>query len=239
MKGAILQPTYLPWMGYFDMIDAADVYVVYDHVQFVRKSWHRRNRIKTQNGELMLSVNVKKAPQDTPICEIEIHDQLVLRKHWRTISLVYRKSRFFEDYKDFFEELYNKEYVLLRDLNMAIIKTICTILGISKKIIYSSELDLNREEANLSRTGKVINLCKKIGISCLYDSGGARRLLDCSMFEKENIDIKFQDMTFPSYYQLYGELITHLSVIDLLFNEGKKSLAIIKSGRCFRRYDEL
>ena len=152
MRGAILQPTYLPWMGYFDMIDATDLYVVYDHVQFVRKSWHQRNRVKIHKGELMLSVPVKKTPQDTPICEIEIRDQSALRKHWKTISLAYGKSRYFEDYMDLFEDLYHKKYFLLRDLNVAIIKTICKIFGIRKEIIYSSELDLHKEDANLSRT---------------------------------------------------------------------------------------
>ena len=76
-------------------------------------------------------------------------------------------------------------------------------------------------------------MCKKLDISCLYDSSGARKLLDCSMFEESGIDIMFQDITFPNYTQLFGKLITHLSVIDLIFNEGNKSLDIIRSGRRF------
>ncbi len=234
MKGTILQPTYLPWLGFFDMIDASDVFVVYDHAQFVKKSWHCRNRIKTNNGELMLSVPIKKAPQKTPICDITINEQYTLKKHWKTISHAYCKSRYFEDYKDIFADLYDKEFVLLRDLNIAIIKTICTMLGISKKIQYSSELDLQEDERNLCRTEKIISICKKMEITSLFDSEGARELLDCSIFDKEHINIRFQDIKFPHYFQLYDEFITHLSVIDLIFNEGEKSLDLIRSVRRFK-----
>ena len=233
IKATILQPTYLPWLGYFDMVDASDIYIVYDHVQFVRKSWHRRNRIKSSNGELMLSLNIKKAPQYTPICKIELHNHRPPEKHWETICHSYRNSRYYDAYKEIFRELLNKDYILLRDLNLAIIKAICAILGIRTEIILSSELDLHEDEKELCRTGKVINMCKKLDISCLYDSSGARKLLDCSMFEESGIDIMFQDITFPNYTQLFGKLITHLSVIDLIFNEGNKSLDIIRSGRRF------
>lgn len=133
MKGTILQPTYLPWLGYFDMIDVSDIYVVYDHVQFVKKSWHHRNRIKTTNGELMLTIPVKKSPQNTSINQIEINGQYKLKKHWKIITHSYGKSRYFDDYKNLFEEIYNKDYLLLEDLSVSIIKTICNILGIKKK----------------------------------------------------------------------------------------------------------
>ena len=224
-------------MGYFDMIDSSDVYVIFDHVQFIRKSWHRRNRIKTHNGELMLSVPVKNTHQDTPICKIEITNPITLSKHWKTISLAYGKSRYFNDYKEYFLDVYSHKYVLLRDLNVALIKAICKILGIKKNFINSSNIIHGKEEKNLCRTGKVINLCKKIGISYLNDAKGASDLLDPTMFDKENIDIRFQNFQHPPYNQLHGGFIEYMSVIDLIFNEGVKSLDIIRSGRRYNRFD--
>ena len=118
MKGTILQPTYLPWLGFFDMIDASDVFVVYDHAQFVKKSWHSRNRIKTNNGELMLSVPIKKTPQKTPICDIKINDQLTLLKHWKTIQHAYCRAPYFEQYNDIFAQTYSRQYQTLIKLTV-------------------------------------------------------------------------------------------------------------------------
>ncbi len=231
MKGAILQPTYLPWMGYFEMIDAADIYVVFDHVQFERKSWQQRNKIKTANGVVYLTVPVQKTAQKTRISDIKIsyNQGNLLERHWKTIELAYKKAPYFGKYKLFFEEVYSKNHVLLRDLNVELIKTICEALGIEKKIILSSDLGLKDE--NMEKQQKVINLCQKTGITSLYDAKGAEDFLDKSLFQKEGILIDFQNFQHPSYSQLWGEFVPYLSVIDLIFNEGDKSLSIIKSGK--------
>ncbi|MBI2054297.1 MAG: WbqC family protein [Candidatus Staskawiczbacteria bacterium] len=230
MKGTILQPTYLPWSGYFEMISACDAFVAFDHVQFERKSWQNRNRIKTANGIATLTVPVEKAPQTAKISEIKISYSQgnPLENHWKTISSAYKKSPYFEKYKPLFEKIYSKKYVLLRDLNMDLIKLICDILGIEKETILSSELNLKDEK--IQRTEKVVNLCKKTGIDCLYDAKGAEELLEESLFEKENIKLEFQNFHHPEYSQLWGDFIPYLSTIDLIFNEGEKSLSIIKSG---------
>ncbi|MEK7540641.1 MAG: WbqC family protein [Patescibacteria group bacterium] len=230
MKGTILQPTYLPWLGYFEMIDSSDVFVVFDHVQFERKSWQNRNRIKTANGETYLTVPVEKASQKTRISEIKISYSQGnhLENHWKTIMLSYKKSPHFEKHKILFEKIYSKKYVLLKDLNTDLIKLVCDILGIKTKIIFSSKLNLKDE--NMEKTEKVINLCKNQGITCLYDAKGAEEILDKSLFQKEGIIIKFQDYKHPEYSQLWGEFVPYLSAVDLVFNEGDKSLSIIKSG---------
>ena len=229
MKAAILQPTYLPWMGYFEMIDSSDVFVVFDHVQFERKSWQQRNMIKTANGVVPLTVPVQKMPRETNISEIKIsydHGN-PLKDHWKTIELAYKKAPYFQEYKPFFEKVYSKKYVLLEDLNVEIIKLICNILGIRTKIIFSSDLGL--KDGNMAKTKKVVNLCRKQGIVHLYDTKGAEEILDKSLFKKDNIKITFQNFQHPEYHQLWGEFVPYLSVIDLLFNEGNKSLSIIKS----------
>ena len=230
MKGAILQPTYLPWMGYFEMIDSVDTYIIFDHVQFERKSWQQRNKIKTASGVAYLTVPVQKVSRQTPISEIKIsYDQgNPLGKHWKTIELAYKKAPYFEKYKSFFEKIYSKKYVLLRDLNVEIIKLVCDILGVKKKIVFSSELDLKDE--NMAKTEKVINLCKNQGITHLYDARGAEEILDKSLFRKEDILVDFQEFLHPEYSQLWGEFVSYLSVIDLIFNQGDQSLSIIKNG---------
>jgi len=231
MKGTILQPTYLPWIGYFEMIDSTDVYVVFDHVQFEKKSWQQRNRIKTSNGVIWLSVPIKREKRETRICDIKIsydHGN-PLEKHWRTITLVYKKAPYFNEYRSIFEKIYSKEYDYLRDLNVEIIKIICDILGIKTKIIFSSKLNLNDE--NMEKTEKIVNLCKEVGITHLYDAKGAEEFIDVSLFHKEGISITFQHFKHPVYKQLWGNFIPYMSVIDLLFNEGDKSLDIIRNGR--------
>lgn len=231
MKGAILQPTYLPWMGYFEMIDGADVFVVFDHVQFVKKSWHQRNRIKGPNGEIVLTIPVKKMPRATPICDVEISydNNNPLESHWKTISHTYRKANYFRDYEEVFRQIYSEKHKKLESLNVKIIETICHILGIETKIVLSSGLDL--KDSSLGKTERVVNLCKEVGITYLYDAEGAKEFIDTSLLDKENIQVEFQNYKHPVYSQLFGEFTPYLSVIDLLFNEGKRALAIIRAGR--------
>ncbi len=230
MKGAILQPTYLPWLGYFEMIASSDVFVVFDHVQFERKSWQQRNRIKTANGVVSLTVPVQKMHREAKISEMKIsyQDGNPLEKHFKTIELAYKKAPYFNEYKSFFEKVYSKKPVLLRDLNVDLIKLICSILGINTKIVFSSDFDL--KDKNMEKTEKVVNLCKNQGITNLYDAKGAEEILDKSLFEKENILITFQNFHHPEYSQLWGEFVPYLSAIDLIFNQGDKSFSIIKSG---------
>ena len=228
MKGIILQPTYLPWMGYFEMIASCDIYIAFDSAQFTRKTFDHRNKIKTANGVIYLSVPVQKAPQNTRTCDIKISYEQgnPLEKHWKTIKLAYKKAPYFEKYRSLFEEFYSKKYILLRDLNVDMIKLICSILGIKTKIIFSSSLS----DKNTKKTERVINLCKQAQITHLYDAQGAEKILDKSLFKKEGILIDFQDFKHPKYPQLWGEFVPYLSVIDLIFNQGDKSLSIIRSG---------
>ena len=113
MKGTILQPTYLPWLGYFEMIGHSDVFVVFDHVQFERKSWQQRNKIKTANGAVSLTVPVQKMPRETKISEMKISYERCnpLERHWKTIELSYKKAPYFEKYKSCFENIYSKKSV--------------------------------------------------------------------------------------------------------------------------------
>ena len=143
--------------------------------------------------------------------------------------MAYKKAPYFEKYQSYFEKIYFTKYILLRDLNVEIIKLICGILGIKIKIVLSSSLDLKEE--GMAKTEKIVNLCKNQGITHLYDAKGAEEFIDKNIFHQENIQIDFQNFTHPKYSQLWGEFIPYMSVIDLIFNKGDKSLDIIRSGR--------
>ncbi len=231
MNGFICQPLYLPWMGYFEMIGATDVFVVFDHVQFEKKTWQQRNRIKTAQGQLWLTVPVQKTPRGTRICDVKISyaGGNSLLKHWETICWNYKKAQFFDEYKGHFEQVFNKKFDLLRDLNVELIKVICGILGVKTKIVYSSELGLN--DAALGKTERVVNLCEIASIDFLYDGLSAKDFLQLDLFESKGIKIQFQQYNHPKYNQLYGEFVPYLSIVDLIFNEGEKSLEIVNSGR--------
>ena len=142
--------------------------------------------------------------------------------------MAYKRAPYFERYRPLFEKIYSKKYVLLRDLNVGIIKTIRDILDIKTKIVFSSELNLKDEK--MKATEKVVNLCQKLGITDFYEPAGGKAFMDESLFKKEGISLKFQNYEHPKYPQLWGEFVPYLSVIDLIFNQGDKSLSIIKSG---------
>jgi hypothetical protein len=231
MIGTILQPTYLPWLGYFEMIAAADVFVVYDHVQFVKKSWHHRNRIKGPNGEILLSIPIKKDPLATPLYQAELAAEYekVLASHWTSISHAYKKAPYFDKYSESLQVMYLSKYASLTDLTVSFIHYFCNQLGINTKFVNSSTLSLNYLLTN--STEKVVDLCKKTSISSLYDANGAQNFIDTLIFKKNGIDISFQNYEHPVYSQLFGSFLPYMSILDLLLNEGEKSFEIIRNGR--------
>lgn len=232
MIGAILQPTYLPWLGYFEMIDAVESFVVYDHVQFVKKSWHHRNRIKGPNGEILLSIPTKKAPRATAIYQIELATEYEksLSDHWVTISHAYKKAPYFNNYSETLESMYLAKFSSLSDLTVSFIRYFCDQIGITTPFVSSSGFLLDNSLTDT--TEKVIELCQKANISSLYDANGAQSIIDTSIFCRNQINISFQNYSHPVYPQLFGSFLPYMSILDLLLNEGPNSLAVIKKGRC-------
>lgn len=231
MIGTILQPTYLPWLGYFEMIASADIFVVYDHVQFVKKSWHNRNYIKGPNGKILLSVPTKKSPLYTPMFDIELASEYekALSDHWVSISHAYRKAPYFDHYSASLETLYHSKYSLLTELSVSFIRYFCNELGITTPFINSSRF-LSEISSN-NPTERVVQLCQKTNITSLYDANGAINIIDTNVFDEYGIDIQFQNYSHPTYSQLFGGFLPYMSILDILLNEGPNSLDIVKSGR--------
>ena len=219
MRVTIHQPNYIPWIGYFDKMAKSDIFVFFDDVQFPRgKEFANRNRIKTPQGPLWLTVPVKNKGSLLKINEIEINNDIDWNiKHWKTIKTFYANSPFFQEYEQKFENIILNKWTKLCDLNVELIKLIVSILEIDTKLVFSSEIN-----ADGGGVEKIINILNSLGADeYLTTHGpGAQRYLDEEIFRKNKIKILFHDFKSPVYPQLFGEFIPNLSICDLLFNVG-------------------
>ena len=222
---SINQPAYLPWLGYFERIFLSDVHVILDHVQFEKNSMVNRNKVKTSNGWVWLTVPVASKGKfgDLGINNIRISDNTRWqKKHWNTICGAYSKSIFFNEHRSFFEDVYSREWNNLSLLMTEITIYLLNVLSIKTKIICSSELELDRSKSDL-----VLEIAKKLGADNYLSGPFGRNYLDMDEFQEENVKVQFHDYTHPTYHQLHGDFCPYMSVIDLLFNEGPKSLGIL------------
>jgi len=226
-KIIITQSNYIPWKGYFDSINIADEFILYDDMQFTRRDWRNRNQIKTRDGIKWLSIPVEvKGKYYQKINETKISEPDWAEKHWNTILHNYSKAKYFNEYKKLFEELYlnNKEEYLSK-VNYNFLKTVCEILGIKTKMIWSEEFNLLEE-----KTERLVDICKKRGATDYYSGPAAKAYMNEELFEKENIKVHYFDYSgYPEYNQLHGEFTHEVSIIDLIFNEGPNSTKFMKS----------
>ena len=226
---AVMQPTFLPWIGYFDLIDKSDRFVFLDSVQFSKQSWQQRNRVKVPNGEQWLTVSVlTKGMPNQRISEVKINQNAKFReKTIKTITQIYRKAPFFDSYIDELSDILLKSHVFLADLNIELIMWICKQLGIDTKMIRSSSLMTTGKKVEL-----LINICKELNASTYLSTPGSKVYIDeNNLFPSNDIDLVYHAFEHPEYRQINGEFIPYMSTIDLLFNEGPASLSIIRAGR--------
>lgn len=216
---------YLPWLRYFHKIASCDTFVVLDNIQFNKNGWQNRNKIKTPAGASLLTVPVLQKFQQR-LCEVEIDTkQPWARKHGGTLQTHYRKAAHFKDHELFFREVYEKPWERLNDLNYEIFLYLLKALRIQTRVIRSSELCLKGEA-----TERLIGICKELGAKTYLTGGYAAQVyLDPIAFKRAGIELLFQEFECPFYPQLYPEVgfIPELSMVDLLFNAGPKSLEIL------------
>ena len=220
------QPVYLPWLGLFHKISLAETFVYFDQVQYLPKDWMNRNKIRTKDGSIWLTVPVlRKGYRDLKTSEIEINNSINWqKKHLRSISLNYKKSPYFENYIPFFEDVYSRKWEFLGDLNEYMLKWFLDELGIKVNFLNAKNFKFQGEKSSL-----ILNMCKKLDASTYIFGTLGKDYANVHEFEKNNVKLIFQDYNHPKYSQLYSEFVSHLSVIDLLFNHGPKSLEIILS----------
>ena len=214
---AIHQPEYLPWLGFFKKMMNSELFVFYDDVQFRKKGWQNRNRIRTKNGTVLLSVPVH-AHSYPNINEITIDNKKNWsNRHKKSILYNYASAPYFEDFKDFIESVFEKKFEYLIDLNTEIIKFIMNELEIKPKIVFSSELKISKKGSD-----RILDICKKVGADYyITGTSWAQSHLRIDEFKKSNIVVEFQKLQHPIYTQIHGKFIPEMSIIDLLFNEGK------------------
>ncbi len=229
MKTAvIMQPTYLPWIGYFDLMDQADVFVFLDSVQFEKRSWQSRNRIKGPNGEMLLTIPViNKGKFDQKIADVEIQVTSGFPKdHVKAIEYNYRRAPFFKAYASGLTEILSGK-TNLSELNIAVIQWARDILGIRAELVRSSEMGFSSAKADL-----LVNICEKVGAQ-IYLSPLASRdyIQDGKAFEERSIQLYYHKFEHPEYVQQFGAFIPFMSCVDLILNHGSESMGIIRRGR--------
>ena len=227
-KIAIMQPTYLPWIGYFALMAAVDEFVFLDDVQFARRSWQQRNRVKGAGGELMLTVPVfKKGKRDQPIGEVEIDwSSGFASKHARTIETAYAKASHADEHWPTISKILNQETPLLADYTIALIERLRSAFGIKTSLLRSSQLQLSGK-----REHRLVAICEARGAGTYISPTGSQDYLDGSdAFQRAGIELFYNDYAHPAYPQLHGAFMSHLSAVDLLLNCGGASLDILNSG---------
>jgi WbqC-like protein family len=225
---AIMQPTYIPWVGYFALMDRVDEFIFLDSVQFERRSWQQRNRIKGAGGEIMLTIPVQKLSRDqSRICDVKIdYTSKFVHKHITALQHAYGKAPFFKEYKKIIFDVLSKKTLLIADLNIDIIKRIAKALCIETPTMRSSELHSSGSKDEL-----LYNICCERDAQVYVSPPGSKEYLENSTFFKQGaFPLLYHQYTPEPYHQLFGDFIPYMAVIDLLFNEGPKSHENIQLG---------
>jgi len=223
---AILQSNYIPWKGYFDIINTVDEFILFDDVQYTKNDWRNRNKIKTSQGLKWLTIPARRERLDQPIKDTKVLNSQWRKIHWKSIKQNYSKTPYFKEYGSLFEKLYlhsSTEY--LSEINYNFIVAICTILGIDTKIRWSSEFELIE-----GQTERLIDLCKKCNADIYLSGPSAKDYFDETLAEKENIQVKWMDYSgYPEYHQLHKPFEHGVTILDLIFNEGGNAAKFMKS----------
>ena len=223
---AILQSNYIPWKGCFDLINSVDQFILYDTAQYTKNDWRNRNRIKTRQGTIWLTIPVVhhfgQLIQDTVV-----GDRRWAAKHWATISQSYARADHFSYCKDWAEELYRRAAAETRlsAINHCFLSEICKVLKIKTPLSWSSDYRLVE-----GQTERLVDLCKQVGATRYLSGPSARDYLDEGLFAREGIEVTYIDYTgYPEYRQLHPPFEHGVSILDLLFNEGPNASRFMKS----------
>lgn len=220
-KVAILQSNYIPWKGYFDMIAAVDEFILYDDMQYTRRDWRNRNKIKTPQGPVWLTVPVKvKGQYFQKIRDTEIDGAAWAATHWKSLAQHYARAPHFKEIREWLEPLYmERTYSHLSVLNRTLLEAVCRYLGIGTRISNSWDYTLVD-----GKTERLADLCRQAGGTEYISGPAAKDYIDEQIFTDSGIKLTWFDYEgYPEYPQLWGEFTHFVSILDLLFNCGKDS----------------
>lgn len=228
MRVAIMQPTYLPWSGYFGLMRSVDLFIFLDSVQFARRSWQQRNQIKTANGAQWLTVPVvSKGRRDQHIDEVEIDPTARFEvAHRKAIDHTYGKAPYYAAAAHEVLAPLVAPGASLAELNIALIAGVAARLGVSTPTMRSSALHGEGAKADL-----LVSLCRQVGATEYISPPGSQDYLDESdAFAAAGIPVRYFQFKHPEYPQLFGDFLPYMSCIDMLFNCGDASLSLIETG---------
>jgi len=220
MNCVILQPSYIPWRGYFHQIQKADVFVFYDDVQFDKRGWRNRNRIKTPQGGKWLTIPVHSRGhqiEHTPIHEIEIcRDEDWGRKHWMTLQQHYGKAPHFDRCRKWLEPFYDRQDALLADFTIALTIQLAAELGVQNtRFVRSSTLGV----AGV-KTDRLLSVLAKVGATHYITGPSARDYIETDKFAAAGITLEYMTYDYAEYPQLYPPFDPQVTILDLLFMTG-------------------
>ena len=212
------QPSYLPWLGLIDKLSHCDVFVFMDDVNFSKNSFYARNKIKTNKGiTTWLTVPVKSGSCELPIKDVRIDNNGDwVKRHWRLLRNAYVSAPFYSELLSSIGVIYEREWKTLGDLNWEILLLIKEWFGIETRIMKASN---HRIEGRKSE--RILGYCKEFGAKTYVFGANGRNYYDAELFEKNNIEVRFQEFYHPTYLQQFGEFIPNLSFVDYAFNCGR------------------
>jgi len=227
----ILQPTFFPWMGYFNLIDQAESYVILDDVKFSKQSWQQRNNFRTDKGLSIFTIPIKSNKNENLINEISIFRPDRIKKKFDSfLKTNYSKAKYFKKYYSIYIKSFNDgaDTGKLYLLNKNIITSTLDILKIKTKIYLSSDFGINKKKSD-----KIIKLCQNLNFKSYLSSEGAREYLleDKKKFIECDIKVFIHNYKHPTYNQLHKPFKMFACILDLIMNEGENSIKILRSGK--------
>lgn len=216
MRAVILQPFYLPYIGVFELLRLADVFVMYDDVQYSHQSWTNRNRVLTEGGPKWLSVPVH-TDLGQRIDEVLIDEtQKWHRKHLGTLQHAYARTPGLATLLDVIGPTFEAPPDRLVDLNITTFMLLAELLGVESRVVRSSEMDLVGTSSD-----RVLDCCRKLGADRYLSGPSARSYLDESSFTEAGIELEYFAVDHPTWPQTPpGDFVSHLSVVDAIANLG-------------------
>ncbi|MEA2337321.1 MAG: hypothetical protein QOE82_1328 [Thermoanaerobaculia bacterium] len=220
MRCVILQPSYIPWRGYFDLIHRADVFIFYDDVQYDTRGWRNRNRIKSSQGTKWLTIPVRKhgaQKESIPINRIAIDDSAEWpRQHLAALTLSYSKAPHFDAYRGWLQQVYAAPPPLLADFTIATTIELAGMVGITgTRFLRSSALDVGGR-----KTDRLVAILRKLGATEYLSGPSARDYIEAEKFAEAGIDLQYIAYDYPEYLQVHPPYDAQVSILDLLFMTG-------------------
>ena len=224
MKLGIMQPYFLPYIGYFQLINAVDKYVIYDNIEYTKKGWINRNRILMNGKDFLISLPLKKDSDYKMVCERELSSDFHPKKMLDQIRSSYRKAPYFQEVNLLLTSIFDTNETNLFEFIFRSVKAINGYLGIQTEIVISSTINIDHR---LKSEDKVLAICKALGADAYFNAIGGKELYSKERFRSSGIDLNFISSDAISYQQFNHDFVPWLSIIDVLMFNSKEEMSVM------------